>query len=203
MKLLQISRLTLVLGLVALAAHAAPLTFYTYNVSEALPCTSANCPDNSNIALQGTITTDGLGILAARDIVVWDLTFTLTGQTPIRITQSSGGFGTKGSPQIQATSSDLTLTLNTPSDGFSFTGSSGGADALWYYTSPAQLLLFVKSETEQYSAQQKLTLPVTLTATAVSASDVPEPASFALVLLAGCAGLGVVKGRCARRIQIY
>ena len=193
MKFLPFSTLIPVLGLVAFAAHAAPLTFYTYSVSESLPCNSANCPDNSDIGLQGTITTDGLGTLAARDIVVWDLTFSLTGQTPIRITQSNGGFATKGSPQIQATSSDLTLTLNTLSDGFTFTGSTATASALWYYASAAQQLLFAASPNEQYYAQQKLTLPATLTATAVSATEVPEPASFGLVLLAGCAGLTVTQ----------
>ncbi len=199
MKLLPFSTLIPVLGSVACAAHAAPLTFYTYDVFEALPCNSANCPDNTNIGLQGTITTDGLGTLAARDIVVWDLTFTLTGQTPIRITQSSGGFATKGSTQIQATSTDLTLTLNTLSDGFTFTGSTATAAAFWYYASSAQQLGIATSPNDQYFAQQKLTLPSTLTAAAVSTTAVPEPASLGLVFLAACVGLAVAKARHGKR----
>jgi hypothetical protein len=202
MKLLPILRLAPILCFVALGAHAAPLVFYTYNVSEALPCTSANCSDNANIAVQGTITTDGLGTLDRRDIVVWDLTFTLTGQTPIRITQSNGGFATTGSPQIQATNSDLSLTLNTWSDGFAFSGNSANAGVSWLYSSPAQVIILGTSGNDQYSAQQQTNLPATLTATAVSAAEAPEPASLSLAFLATCAGLAAARCRHARKLQL-
>ena len=70
MKFLKFSTLTFLSGLVALEAHAAPLTYYTYTVSaESLPCNSPNCASNTSIDLSGTMTTDGLGMLVDSDIV--------------------------------------------------------------------------------------------------------------------------------------
>lgn len=180
MKLLNFLTLTFVLGMVAMEAQAA--TFYTYIVpTESLPCNSANCPANSTIALQGTITTDGVGTLAANDIVSWYLTVTLSGQQSITLTQNLGQFGTFGSPQILATSSDLTMTRNTSSDGFVF-GGSIAAPASWFYgLAQAEMFSYNTDPNTQYTAQQMLATPSTFTAVAVSATQAtPEPASVAL-----------------------
>jgi hypothetical protein len=202
MKLLQLSTFAFLFGLAALEAHAAPLTFYTYSVSaESLPCNSANCPSNASINLQGTITTDGLGTLAASDIVVWNLAIALSGQTPIRLTQNNGQFSTFGSSQILATSSDLTMTRSTSSDGFSF-GGSVNAPASWFYGigQPAQVLSYNTDANTQYTAQQTLTTPSTFTASLLSATETPEPASLFLVLIAGFAWLGIAKFRTENRL---
>jgi hypothetical protein len=184
MNLLKSLILTLVLALAGLEAHAAPLTFYSYSVSESLPCTSLNCSSNEDITLQGTLTTDGLGALTAKDIVVWDLNVTLTGQAPIRLTQNNGSFSTAGSPQILATGTDLTITRNTTSDAFSLLGNNN-ADASWFYgVSSANTLFYNTTATDPYYAQQMLSTPSTFTAAAVSAVETPEPASRYLIFIA-------------------
>ena len=118
--------------------------------------------------------------------MVWDLAITLSGQTPIRLTQNNGQFSTFGSPQILATSSDLTMTRNASSDGFSF-GGSINALASWFYGigPPAEVLFYNTDANTQYNAQQMLTTPSTFTASILSATETPEPASFSLVLIAG------------------
>ena len=197
MKLSKFATLSLLLGLAALAAPAAPLTFYTYNVSaESLPCNASNCPDNTDIGLQGTMTTDGLGTLAASDIVVWNLTITLSGQTPIPLTQNNGQFSTFGSLQILATNSDLTITRKASSDGFAFGGSSS-AMASWFYGigQPAEVLFYNTDANTQYTAQQMLTTSSTFTASVLSTTETPEPASLFLFLIAGFTLLGIAKIR--------
>jgi hypothetical protein len=183
MKLFRLSTVGLILAFVLLKAEAAPITFYTYGVSESLVCTSVNCPNDSNIALQGTLTTDGLGSLTAKDVVVWDLTITLTGQAPIRLTQNNGQFSTFGSPQILATSRDLTITRNTTSDGFTLGGNTN-APASWLYGAPIEVLFYNTSAGDQYSAQRILSTPSTFTAAAVSSTVTPEPSSLNLGLIA-------------------
>lgn len=199
MKFLPLLTFTFLGGLVALETDAA--TFYTYHVAaESLPCNSANGAGNSNIDLQGTITTDGLGTLSASDIVVWDLTITLSDQTPIHLTQNKGPFSTFGSPQMLATSSELTMTRHISSDRFIFAGSST-APASWFYgLTPSLEVLFYNTDANiQYYVQRMLTTPSTFTATAVAATEeVPEPASVVLVVIAGFAGLGIMNIRHSR-----
>jgi hypothetical protein len=108
MKTLRFGSLAFSLGLTLFVAQGSAASFYTYNVSESLPC--SNC--TGNISLQGTITTDGLGSLSGKDVVVWGLTMSLSNQPPILLTQNNSAFSTYGSPQIQGTASNLIITLN-------------------------------------------------------------------------------------------
>jgi hypothetical protein len=167
-------------------------SFYTYDVApESLACNSPNCASGATIDLSGTITTDGLGSLVSNDIVSWDLAITLTGQSPIRLTQNIGSFGAFGSPQISATASDLTITINSTSQGFSF-GGAESAPASWAYGvgEPFQVLFYNTSDGTQYTAQQMFDLPSTFTASAVGAVATPEPASLPLLLAASMILLG-------------
>ena len=203
MKLLKVSTLTFVLGLFALEAHAAPLTFYTYDFSDSIPC-SSGC--TVNFDLQGTIITDGLGTLAASDIVGWDITATPGGQMPIILVQNNGRFSISGSPKIVATGSDLTITRNASSDGFTFETASGPFVS-WTYGAPYQPtqdvdVVFYTVGNQQRSAQRNITTPSTFTAAAVTATETPEPASLFLVLIAGFAWLGVARNQHSRRMQI-
>jgi hypothetical protein len=182
---LRFTSILFAFALVASEVKAAPVNFYTYGVSETLPCNAPACPTNSNITLQGTITTNSLGTLTSSNIVVWDLAITLTGQQAIRLTQNSGFFSTVGSPQIAATAQDLTLTTNSSSDGFIF-GGSQNAPASWFYgPSQAEILSYNDAAGNQFTAQQLLSFPSTFTAAAVSSTAAPEPASLFLSVAAG------------------
>jgi hypothetical protein len=181
---MNLSALCLLLTFYPVNGEAA--SFFTYDVPlESLACTSANCSSGSAISLIGTITTDGTGSLSASDIVAWDLSITLSGQSAIRLTQNMGSFSTIGSPIISATSSDLTITLNQPPDGFQFAGSPT-TPASWLYgvSPPLETIFYNTSDGKQFYANRMLSLPSTFTASALAAVETPEPDSLSMAGLA-------------------
>lgn len=166
------------ISMLALSTEVSAATFYSYNISQSLPCN--NC--NGNITLSGSVTTDGLGSLSAGNLPVWNLVMSVSGETPITITQNNSSFNTVGSTQINATAADLTFTLNGRSDAFSFAGNSN-APAIWNYGLGSSSIFTFFAGATQYTAQQALTYPSTVTASLIATSEVPEPSSSRLLLL--------------------
>jgi hypothetical protein len=164
-------------------------TFYSYDLTETLPCNSSNC--SGSLTLTGSVTTAGLGALSANDISVWDLTMSGSGQTSIRLTQNNSTFSTFGSVQIQATANDLTFTSNSTNNGFTF-GGSAAAPATWIYGASSSSIFTFGNGDDQLSAVQMLSFPSTFTAELASASAVPEPGSWLLMVLAGTVFLGIM-----------
>lgn len=179
-------------ALALLGGGRLPAATFTYPVSEKLLC-SASCFVN----FTGTITVNQLGDnLGLDDISDWNLQLVDNTLQKLQTLQpSNSSFKIAGSPVIDATPTELTITLNQSIDNLALVGPS---NTQWIFSGgqndPTELVL-IPNGSVRLASKSFDGFPATITANAFTATVVPEPNSAALLITIIACGLWWSRGR--------